>query len=151
MSAVFGILCVLLIVLWVRSYNNSSSWPSPVAEAGDFAYYSTPGLMIVARAPFVKYDRSGDVSHSYFIPHRFQGIGGGYWIGAQRWGLLGFNGGFWSRWNWVLQVPYWFAVATAVTIAAAPWLHWKFSLRTLQIATTLIAVVLGLVVSRMRS
>src|SRR6476620_3597226 len=35
--------------------------------------------------------------------------------------------------------------APAVFLAFAPWMRWHFSLRTLLIATTLVAVVLGLV------
>jgi hypothetical protein len=31
-------------------------------------------------------------------------------------------------------------------LAFVPWLRWRFSLRTLQIATTLVAVALGLIV-----
>jgi hypothetical protein len=43
-------------------------------------------------------------------------------------------------------VPFWFLIASAVGGAAAPWLSWRFSLRTLLIVTTLIAIALGLVV-----
>jgi hypothetical protein len=44
-------------------------------------------------------------------------------------------------------VPHWFAVFVAATLAAVPWLRWsnRFTLRTLLIATTLVAVVLGLI------
>ena len=45
-----------------------------------------------------------------------------------------------------LSIPHWFAVALAATFAATPWLRWRFSLRTLLIAITLVALVLGLVV-----
>ena len=42
-------------------------------------------------------------------------------------------------------------VSLTSVLGVTPWLRWKFSLRTLLIATTLIAVVLGLVVWLMRS
>jgi hypothetical protein len=42
--------------------------------------------------------------------------------------------------------PHWFAASVVTLIAATPWLRFQFSLRTLLIATTLVAVVLGLVV-----
>ena len=44
--------------------------------------------------------------------------------------------------------PYWSFVLVAAILATAPWLAWtsRFSLLTLLIATTLIAVVLGLIV-----
>jgi hypothetical protein len=49
----------------------------------------------------------------------------------------------------MVAAPYWFPVATVAMIAVLPWmreLKWQFSLRTLLIATTLIAVVMGLAV-----
>jgi hypothetical protein len=45
-----------------------------------------------------------------------------------------------------VYVPHCFAAFLVAMFAALPWLRWRFSLRTLLIATTLIAVVLGLVV-----
>ena len=44
------------------------------------------------------------------------------------------------------RVPHWSGVLLLFGLAAAPWLRWRFSLRTLLIATTLVAVVLGLIV-----
>jgi hypothetical protein len=44
------------------------------------------------------------------------------------------------------EIPVWFAILTTATLASAPWLRWRFSLRTLLIATTLVAVVLSLIV-----
>jgi hypothetical protein len=43
-------------------------------------------------------------------------------------------------------VPFWASSLIAVTLAAFPWIRWRFTIRTLLIATTLVAVVLGLVV-----
>jgi hypothetical protein len=45
-----------------------------------------------------------------------------------------------------IQLPYWFVVLTFGSIAVVPWILWRFSLRTLLIATTLIAAVLGLII-----
>jgi hypothetical protein len=44
-------------------------------------------------------------------------------------------------------VPYWLLTVIVASFTAAPWIRsrWTFSLRTLLIATTLIAVLLGLV------
>ena len=46
-----------------------------------------------------------------------------------------------------IQAPLWFPAMMCGLSAAAPWLpiRWRFSLRALLIATTLVAVVLGLV------
>jgi hypothetical protein len=48
--------------------------------------------------------------------------------------------------NYRVIVPHWFALVAAGSLSAAPWFRLRFSLRTLLIATTLIAVVLGLFV-----
>lgn len=64
-------------------------------------------------------------------------------------------------WGWItsdvgyaLIVTYWFVVVASAICAAVPWLRWlpwRFSLRTMLLATTAIAVVLGLVVWATRS
>jgi hypothetical protein len=48
--------------------------------------------------------------------------------------------------NYLLMFPHWFLVLLSAAFATAPWIRWRFSLRTLLIATTLVAVVLGLIV-----
>jgi hypothetical protein len=47
-----------------------------------------------------------------------------------------------------IEVPFWSILLVSITTGAASWIRWKwrFSLRTLLIATTLVAVVLGLAV-----
>ncbi len=47
---------------------------------------------------------------------------------------------------YALSVSYWLLVVAAILTGAISWLPWRFSLRTLLISTTLIAVVLGLAV-----
>jgi hypothetical protein len=43
-------------------------------------------------------------------------------------------------------IPFWPLILEAVLVAVLPWIRWRFSLRTLLIATTLVALVLGLIV-----
>jgi hypothetical protein len=45
-----------------------------------------------------------------------------------------------------VQFPYWFAVAVSAVCIAIPWIPWshRFSLRTLLIGMTLIAIALGI-------
>jgi hypothetical protein len=52
--------------------------------------------------------------------------------------------------NYEITVPYWLLVLMSATPAIAPWVHWRFTLRTLLIAMTLVAVVLGLIVALLR-
>jgi hypothetical protein len=49
--------------------------------------------------------------------------------------------------DFVLRLPYWILIVTTVAVATIPWIKWRFSLRTLLIATTLVAVVLWLAVA----
>jgi hypothetical protein len=58
-----------------------------------------------------------------------------------------------SSWLYIFDydeawVPYWIPTLLLGALAAAPWIRWskRFSLRTLLIATTLVAAVLGLAV-----
>jgi hypothetical protein len=46
----------------------------------------------------------------------------------------------------VLGVPHWLAVVLTAAIAASVWIRWRFSLRTLLIVMTLVAVGLGAIV-----
>jgi hypothetical protein len=43
-------------------------------------------------------------------------------------------------------VPIWVLAVITAAVAAAPWLTWRFSLRTLMVATMLIASLLGVIV-----
>jgi hypothetical protein len=62
--------------------------------------------------------------------------------------------GIWGRFFYIneqgpcVTVPDWFLIGVALALSAAPWIRWsnRFSLRTLLIATTLVAVALGLIV-----
>jgi hypothetical protein len=45
----------------------------------------------------------------------------------------------------VIQLPYWFLTLLFAATAGLPWIRWRFTLRTLLIATTLVAVLLGLI------
>jgi hypothetical protein len=51
-----------------------------------------------------------------------------------------------NRWKRsVVFIPYWFLAILSIALTVAPWIHWskRFSLRSLLIATTLIAVLLA--------
>jgi hypothetical protein len=45
----------------------------------------------------------------------------------------------------IAYAPYWFLILMSILFGTAPWVLRRFSLRTLLIATTLVAVVLGLI------
>ena len=53
--------------------------------------------------------------------------------------------------NYLVMLPHAFLMLWALVAAVSPWIRWtkRFSLRTLLIATTLVAVLLGIVVAAM--
>jgi hypothetical protein len=133
-SVGWGLLAVLLITLWVRSYwymdevRNASSWVTQLASyRGGIHYYRGPTFL-----------SPGDRWLFLVTPHRDIDDDARMTFALSLGSLL--RGHQW------LIVPYCFLVAVCGVIAAAPWLRWRFSLRTLLIATTLVAVGLGLIV-----
>jgi len=49
-----------------------------------------------------------------------------------------------------IMLPYWFAAVCTGALAGLPWIRLRFSLRTLLIATTLVAAALGAVIALWR-
>jgi hypothetical protein len=145
--------CALLIALWVRSY-----WYND-AISGDqrshFIYVGTRCGKIGMLRELINYAHwipvrsasmpvSADDWHSKLLlpsyageppPHRFLGF---------RWRVD--NDGW--RSGCELEAPIFYPVVLFGVLAIAPWRLWRFSLRTLLIATTLFAVALGLIVLR---
>ncbi len=136
-SATYLIACVLLIVLWIRSYwqhdettirlDRSSEWHGIArfivdSEKGWFTIH------FVAKNP---------MPLSFVIPQV---------------SILGFRWGHWQSYVLYLISPYWLPTTVALIFAALPWIRWskRFSLRTMLIVTTLVAVVLGLIVYLLR-
>jgi hypothetical protein len=124
--------CVLLIVLWVRSYKRVESLCLGTSS-GNLSFASYVGRLQVLV--------SGVPAHSSF--------------GSQKMDVIPTDVTTWA-FNTesvpfrliVAAVPFWFPVLLSATFAAMPWIRYfrRFSVRTLLIATTLVAIVLGLVV-----
>jgi hypothetical protein len=137
-SATCLVLAALLCALWVRSY-----WWSD-------HYHVNPGTFI-----------GGLTHHGRVVIHWFDGSNRtsaetGYhcvaidsimWSDQDRtdqplyWYKL-----FTLSDGYALAVPIWFPATVIGVLAALPWLRFRFSLRTLLIATTLVAVGLGMIV-----
>jgi hypothetical protein len=126
--------CVLLIALWVRSY-----WWCDIAEG---AFTSSSGFSFTSKGGDVTY-RKHSTSKARWRIHSIE-----RWEIKTRSGLNR-SGFFWS-WDLgpMVGVPHWFLLCILAMLSAVPWLPWsrRFSLRTLLIATTLVAVVLGVIV-----
>jgi hypothetical protein len=130
--------CVLLIGLWVRSYGwtdqvvgikpNSPVPIGIVSEEGELAlvtstYFSEVWDISTWEIRSEKdYRFLLDTFFGFAFFHEHRDIG--------------------------LVIPHWFVALVFMALAAAPWIHRlkRFSLRTLLIATTLVAIVLAVVI-----
>jgi hypothetical protein len=121
-AVAWGVLTVLLIALWVRSY----TWMDIIP----YKRLTSSRGMVYANQVLNCPDGMGDefIYPSGYWKMRFNGV---------RVVPTGPRG---------IAIPYWLLVSLLLLAAGAPWLSWRFSLRTLLSATTLLAVVLGLVV-----
>ena len=120
--------CVLLVALWVRSYERSSKYGLPgdslvrrVSDDRTLAAYSMSGRLNLSI--------TGSDSTVYFPLRRIGGFG-----------VITKNG------SSTLCIPYWSGTLAAVFLASAVWIPRQFSVRSLLIATTLVAVALGVII-----
>jgi hypothetical protein len=137
-SAVCGILCLLLIALWVRGYWHTDSLTkvgsdlilnrigseSGILFLGWSDYKTTPNIPAPDETDGWEYQEYDVEPHGTAAAWMFK----------------------WSVSESFVVLPTWFVTLLLVVLAAAQWLPWRFSLRTLLIAMTLIAAGLGLIV-----
>jgi hypothetical protein len=137
-SVSWGIVAVLLVALWVRSFNREESvWIyTPRGGVTLCNIYGKAILKVAIRAGAVPNVVTGMQSSINPQPElSFYG--------------MEFYAGFLLRRgsnNFDLFIPYWFLTLLSLSIAPLAWLHRRFSLRTLLIVMTLLAVVFGLAV-----
>ena len=135
-SVVWGLACVLLIVLWLRSYwrfdsfdfcldGNRGHWLGSVS--GELTYERPVDFAGVHGLSWTTYDGSAEEWLKTETPHNS--------IMGFRWGSDGTN-------TYPI-VPHWFVALLLAVMVTLPWLTWRFSLRTLLIATSLVATTLG--------
>jgi hypothetical protein len=132
-SVAWGIVAVLLIALWIRSYSH---------------------LQIIEKRFGSQTIQVSSVRGHFAIAslHPTAAIGMFYLstaaVNAADWRELGPSGFacYRNSMGAILIVPHWFAALLCAIISAVVWLQWRFSLRTLLVATTLVAIGLGLVV-----
>jgi hypothetical protein len=141
-SVVCGIATVLLIVLWARSY-----WWYECIGLNNLYF----GISLSTGRGKILYQIYGPAtataSHWYYVYHPV--IPGGLYSGKSFFEILYGHGDYPYRiylTPGLSVIPYWLLVAFAALLAPLPWLRWRFTPRTLLIATTLVAVVLGLIV-----
>ena len=152
-SIVCGIVCLLLIVFWLRSHRyyevfeiktdsrlvQVRSWHNRL-ELWQFApsgarVDSSTVRNFVKEISNGRFFQSGPITtkrHFAWDTARFQLVN--------------------QPWSTTLFVPHWFPVVGFAACAAVPWIAWstRFSLRTLLLTTTLAALFLGAVVYAIR-
>ena len=129
-SVVWGLAAVLLIVLWVRSYWWMDQLGSPWSRTRILMVGSLEGGLLV-QVPFHDWGYRWNVK-SYSLK---SGGRSSFRFGSE---FRRIPDGF--------CLPHCSLVVLYATLAAVSWLPWRFTIRTLLIATTLVAVMLGAIV-----
>lgn len=134
--------CVLLVALWVRSYYYLDEWARPISQTRWFGASSIKGQlrccigMFNPAVPIQASDWGIESTDSRLGYARNE-------VEDTNWGIAFFAINSWTIWG-----PHWFLALLSASLAVAPWLKWskRFSLRTLLIAMTLIAMSLGTII-----
>jgi hypothetical protein len=134
-SVLWGLLALLLVVLWVRSYRWEDQVFHPIGARSLF-FCSINGQLMIG------IPGQADWSTAYATGWT------GWSYDLEQIGPVPYRGFELTGYGYI--APYWFHVLIVAAIAVTSWIHWRFNLRTLLIATTLVAVVLGLVAWSMR-
>jgi hypothetical protein len=141
-SVACGIACVLLVILWVRSYSRLD-W----LQVGESSVASTSGRLLVndmftmgapssSSRTMTKTEWTQKLSRHAFANNRVV-----IWR-ARHGALIPLGVG--------MSIPFWPLAVVAAMLVVLPWLPWRFSIRTLLIATTLVAAGLGLTAMMLR-
>jgi hypothetical protein len=145
LSAVCAVACLLLMALWARSYK----WAEIIVR-----HVSTTQIRIDSGAGFVAIKFSDKTLRPKWINmYADHFVGFATHTYATEFPASNRKTKIWGHFQFSLKhrglcVPYWFLSLSAAAAAAASlgWLRFRFSLRTLLIGVTLIAMLLGLIV-----
>jgi hypothetical protein len=131
--------CVLLIALWVRSYWRLDGISMPITTTRNIEIWSG-GARVEFR--MAEYGGPSGPSNPWYVAHlsRKEVLDYVNAAGIKR------ETRYFGRTQYGFLLPIWLFVLVGITVATAPWLPWRFSLRTLLIATTLVATGLGAVI-----
>jgi hypothetical protein len=131
-SVAWGVLCLLLIALWVRSYN----WREQFIHIRSFDNV----FITVGHESGAVFLLRGVQRNKKQLTFRDQ------------WAVLQNDARADYRWSnsirdglWRIHAPHWLLILGCAGIATASWFRWRFSLRTLLVGMTLAAVALGLI------
>jgi hypothetical protein len=144
-SAVCGILCLLLIALWVRSYwwmDRVDFTTRPTFVSTPVRYCESVGGMLQLTCDF-PFDELSWVSNLDYAAYTIEDWYGGLDIDVTT------NFTF-SKEYISIGVPHWWVLTFTLAAAIIPWLHWRFSLRALLFTVTVTGVILGAIAYLMR-
>jgi len=125
----WGIVCLLLIALWVRSYSYLDTFGTPP----DF-FTSWRGRLFTGGTIFATNTPDGEEASGSTL----HVVLGTLILTTVDQGNISYDGGS--------SLPIAALLLLTGIVAGAPWIRWRFSLRTLLIATALVAAGLGLAV-----
>jgi hypothetical protein len=136
-SVACGIICLLLIALWVRSYTVEDRLSRLKVSGVDWfttALVSNWGKVNVIhfRARNARVDPT-KIHDWKLIRSKSESQIEAYFFKLTTKSTL-------------IRAPHYFVIIIVSTMGAIPWVRWRFSLRTLLIVMTLIAVALGAVI-----
>jgi hypothetical protein len=142
-SVVSGLCCLLVIVLWVRSYWWTDYVYAPSRALENNFGLSDQGWIRIASFRGNKARIRWEVRHESIAERiesdkKFIASGGTITPRENRFR-------FEPR-TAIIQFPHWFLVLIFVVCAFSPWVFRRFSLRTLFLTTTAIALLLGRIV-----
>jgi hypothetical protein len=124
---------VLIIVLWVRSYTWRDGLWGRFSDLQGFALSSYEGRIQLAMEWGI-----GIFPWRIVSAEPVERNGPPIYFPAVEFPL--------SRKGLYFAMPYWLLLAVFSILAIVPWFRYRFSLRTLLVAMTLVAVVLGFIV-----
>jgi hypothetical protein len=128
-SVGWGVVAVLLVALWIRSYWRQDCFHIPPGKNNRmFAVASFSGILGIRDAPVSIYTHPWRLSTTVWREWPDHTVFGIYYKDEPQ--------------QWTLEVNDWLLVLSSVALASTPWFRLRFSLRTLLIATTLVAFVL---------
>jgi hypothetical protein len=149
-SAVCGIACLMLSMLWVRSWSRLDRLDIPVSRflsSSTIAAASLRGVLMIGvqqrmHAVYPDPRTAWRFSSGPIDPAA---------VGNLQHGRFGFTIIRTQRESGV-QLPIWFVATVPAICSSIPWIRWRrqFSLRALLISATLVAMALGLLVARSR-
>jgi hypothetical protein len=156
-SVGWGVVCLSLIALWIRSY---SQWDNICAKPNTEHYIMCRsvcgqlsvgylGELMKTRPTFEWAIYSNPTIDNGWVTANF-GPGSKSLVSLELSEQMGFNI-YVNAGDREVTVPHWFLAMLTALVAAISWLPWRFSLRTLLIIMTLVAVGLGLAVYALRT